>query len=67
MPAGGDSNAIFVVPRRQVHAEPEPETARRMYIGDLLGLAEGLGKRGFFLNPHASNLMGEERLASLLL
>jgi hypothetical protein len=38
-----------------------------MYIGDLLGLAEGLGKRGFFLNPHASNLMREERLASLLL
>jgi hypothetical protein len=31
-----------------------------MYIGDLLGLAEGLGKRGFFL-------MREERLASLLL
>jgi hypothetical protein len=38
-----------------------------MYIGDLLGLAAGLGQRGFFLNPHASNLMREERLASLLL
>jgi len=30
--------------------------ARRMYIGDLLGLAEGLGKGGFFLDPHASIL-----------
>jgi hypothetical protein len=27
-----------------------------MYIGDLLGLAEGLGKWGFLLDPHASIL-----------
>jgi len=37
-----------------------------MYIGDLLGLAEGLGKRGFFLNPHASNLMRESVSAPLI-
>jgi hypothetical protein len=38
--------------------------ARRMCIGDLLGLAEGLGKCGFSLDPHASNIVGEERCRS---
>ena len=28
-----------------------------MYIGDLLGLADGLGKYGFSLDLHASNLV----------
>jgi hypothetical protein len=30
--------------------------ARRKYIGESLVLAEDLGKRGLFLDPHASNL-----------
>jgi len=34
-----------------------------MYIGDLLGLAEGLGKCGFFLGLHPLPLVGEERRA----
>jgi hypothetical protein len=32
-----------------------------MYIVDLLGLAEDLGKRGLSLHPRASKLVGEER------
>ena len=35
------------------NSPPKKDGYRRMYIGDLLGLAEGLGKCGFFFDPHA--------------